>query len=438
MVQNLIMEIPIVMKTKLIIPFFVLMVASTMSLMAQDTIDTAYYRYNFNSPPSYYDPDIDLTLPDLPPVLIDSLTGQPVIDTETGSVIPVCPNGVGFCSYGVYPRGNEYYAEERYHICNMKQPGLTIYGVALLLDTIYNFTVGDSMVFIFYERSNVTHRFVPFDSILIKGGEIGVRRHLELPIMPSEGVRRIASNDEFLGFCSSLHDNCIDRIEYARIKEFYLDTPYQLLGDTLWYKTKFYCSHGSEYMEAVVTSDYISYEFSSMVLDDDEYYEFFERTYPSQLSFCTPIIEPLPDWEVALLDTLIPMPTKPENPDPDPNDPNNPDNPGDPNDPDNPDDPNNPDNPEDPDDPTDPEAIDGVYGNLPISIYPNPTNGVTTITSPEAIKELTVTDLAGRELLHRSSLGTTTTIDTAPLEPGLYLLKVTTASGTATTKLAVR
>ncbi|MBQ3580533.1 MAG: T9SS type A sorting domain-containing protein [Bacteroidales bacterium] len=85
-----------------------------------------------------------------------------------------------------------------------------------------------------------------------------------------------------------------------------------------------------------------------------------------------------------------------------------------------------------------PEAINGVYGRLPISVYPNPTDGATTITSPEAIKELTVTDLAGRVLLHQSSLGSTTTLDTAPLEPGLYLLKVTTASGTATTKLAVR
>jgi hypothetical protein len=120
------------------------------------------------------------------------------------------------------------------------------------------------------------------------------------------------------------------------------------------------------------------------------------------------ITEPLPQWEQSSMELLITDVIE------------------------------DPGNPQDPDDPTDPEAINGVYGRLPISIYPNPTSGVTTISSPEAIKELTVTDLAGRVLLHQPSLGTSTTLDTAPLEPGLYLLKVTTASGTATTKLAVR
>ncbi|MBQ3581177.1 MAG: T9SS type A sorting domain-containing protein [Bacteroidales bacterium] len=73
-----------------------------------------------------------------------------------------------------------------------------------------------------------------------------------------------------------------------------------------------------------------------------------------------------------------------------------------------------------------------------VSVYPNPTSGVANISSQAAIKELTVTDMAGRVLLHRSSLGTSTTLDTSPLRPGLYLLKVTTASGTSTSKLEVR
>jgi hypothetical protein len=129
----------------------------------------------------------------------------------------------------------------------------------------------------------------------------------------------------------------------------------------------------------------------------------------------------LPEWEEPSICQIVPNALKPNNPNPqDPDDPDDPDNPGDPNDPD------------------EPESINGVYGRLPISIYPNPTSGVTTISSSEAIKELTVSDLAGRVLLHQSSLGATTTLDTAPLEPGLYLLKVTTTSGTATTKLAVR
>lgn len=86
------------------------------------------------------------------------------------------------------------------------------------------------------------------------------------------------------------------------------------------------------------------------------------------------------------------------------------------------------------------DGIEEAAGSqqMAVSVYPNPTSGVANISSQAAIKELTVTDMAGRVLLHRSSLGTSTTLDTSPLRPGLYLLKVTTASGTSTSKLEVR
>ena len=432
------------MKTKLIIPFFVLMVASTMSLMAQDTIDTTYYRYNFHRPPRYYEPESDFTLPEMPPVLYDTLTGQYVTDPETGEYIPVCPNGLGFTSFGQISGTHPWYYDHYdlgYKICKMNQPTTTVYGIAVSFGNITNFTAGDYVEIILAERHGANSHIIPFDTIQLKGGEIGISRHMEIPLMPQQAVRGSVPEEVFLNYCSTVHDNCIEQIIYAPIKEFYFDTPHQLVGDTMWICFRTYHDGGSDFHISVIENKYTSYNYATVVYEEDgEYVEdiWFPYNHYNIKTMTIPIIEPLPDWEVVLLDTLIPMPTKPENPDPDPNDPNNPDNPGDPNDPDNPEDPNDPDNPEDPDDPTDPEAIDGVYGNLPISIYPNPTSGVTTITSPEAIKELTVTDLAGRVMLHQSSLGASTTLDTAPLEPGLYLLKVTTASGTATTKLAVR
>ena len=395
------------------------------SLMAQATIDTTYYRYTFHRPPRYCDTMTGLVLPPMPPTLIDSVTGQEVLDPITGEPIPVCPNGLGFSGFHISPGLPAYLAAGDswlpiFYPYKMSQQENIIYGLAVYLDNVSDFTVGDSVIFVLAERSHVTGQVTPFDTIVLKGGEVGVSRYLEIPLMPQD-VEELRH---------SVHDNCIDSVKYARVMEFYLDSPHLLDGDSLFICHVFNTDHHSIFNVAHIDETYLTYYFPLAIFYESiwgYYWETWGTWTSKSQAFYTPITEPLPDWEIPLLDTLIPMPTKPDSPDP-----------GDPEDPNNPNDPNNPDNPEDPEDPTDPEAIDGVYGRLPISIYPNPTDGMTTISSPEAIKELSVTDLAGRVLLHQSSLGTTTTLDTAPLEPGLYLLKVTTASGTATTKLAVR
>lgn len=68
---------------------------------------------------------------------------------------------------------------------------------------------------------------------------------------------------------------------------------------------------------------------------------------------------------------------------------------------------------------------------------PNPTSGMTTVTSAEPISELTVCDMAGRTVLHKAACGATATLDTSALRKGVYLVKVTTVRGTTTKNLVV-
>ena len=367
------------MKTKLIIPFFVLMVASTMSLMAQDTIDTAYYRYGNNF---MYQDNL---------FVIDSLTGEAAVDPETGELVEACPNGYGFLRMEQWLNFNwsdqinsgEYM---RYKLGG-STPKRTIYGIAISLDSVSNFMEGDSLTIIFCEPASDNSHFVHIDSIIIRGGEIGKQRWCEIPIVK-----------EASGEYTSVQDDCIDTVLYRSIMEFYFDQPRTISGSSIFWKVRIAHDYGSVFYITHVACQF------------DAVWYFHDDCTPglgagTTWDYIFPILTPLPQWEEPGMEQLIPE--REYNPavhQPDPA----------------------------------PEAINDVYGRLPISVYPNPTDGATTISSPEVIKELMVTDLAGRVLLHQSSLGTTTTLDTAPLESGLYLLKVTTASGTATTKLAVR
>ena len=400
---------------------------------AQDTIDTTYHRYNFHRPPRYIDTMVNppFVLPPMPPVLIDSVTGENVTDPVTGETVLVCPNGLGFTGYEI---SVVHTIEEQdvvppapnYFICKMKQPVNTIYGLSVLLERIENFTVGDSAMFVLAERLPETGRITPFDTVVIQGGEIGIRRKLEVPLMPS--------NVEEL--CYSVNNSCIDSVEYAPVKEFYLDTPHQLVGDTLYISPKWRNNYGSRYRVAFLDAKYLIYNATIVVFDEDVY-GFYEERWGvfgnpvPYMQYAIPIIEPLPEWEEELLDTIIPMPTKPDNPDP-----------GDPQNPDNPDNPQNPDNPEDPDDPDNPggdEGIGAVDGGLQsaVSLRPNPSSGVTTVSCAEPISELTVRDMAWRVVLRKAACGSSTTFDTSTLRKGVYLVKVTTARGTTTKKLVV-
>ena len=104
-----------------------------------------------------------------------------------------------------------------------------------------------------------------------------------------------------------------------------------------------------------------------------------------------------------------------------------------------PDDPDDPDNPDNPDNPGGDEGIGAVDGGLQsaVSLRPNPTSAVTTVSCAEAITDLTVRDMAGRVVLRKAACGATATFDTSTFRKGVYLVKVTTARGTTTKKLVV-
>ena len=124
------------------------------------------------------------------------------------------------------------------------------------------------------------------------------------------------------------------------------------------------------------------------------------------LDYIMAIIEPLPQWEQGCMEYLIPDVER---------------------------------TPDDPDNPGDTEGIGSIYAPTnAVTIRPNPTGGLATVTCQEPILELTVCDMTGRTLMHRSGCGTTATIDTAPLHKGLYLVKTRTAKGTTAQKLAVK
>lgn len=67
----------------------------------------------------------------------------------------------------------------------------------------------------------------------------------------------------------------------------------------------------------------------------------------------------------------------------------------------------------------DPTGIDAPASTTPLSFYPNPTAGIITM---QADGPVTLTDLQGRELLHRSVHGTAQ-IDLGPMPAGTYLLR---------------
>ncbi len=383
-----------IMKLKRILLLALLSMASHISLNAQDTIDTAYYRYGNN----FYNGN--------PWCLWDTLTGSYVFDPETGDPISACPNGYGFTfmmqvdfdqSYHHYLNNGKYL----YYRMAGTETKRTIYGIAISLDSVSNFMEGDSITIILCEPASDHSHFIHIDSIILRGGEIGKRRWCEIPIQ----------KDSQRGEpWTSIQDNCIDTVLYRSIMEFYFDEPHEISEPHVFWKARYDRSYGSEYyityVECQFDVQYYFHENCSAWFGDPGWDDFF------------PILTPLPEWEVPGLEQLIP--DREYNPAVHQQD------------------PDDPEDPENPEDPSDTEAIKDFYGKLSISVYPNPTTGLANISSPEAIKELVVTDLAGRVLLRQTPHQSSATLDTSPLSSGLYLLKVNTDSGSSTTKLTVR
>ena len=389
---------------KTVIIGIIMLLGAAAGLRAQDTIDNTYYRYDNH----FYHPNGNVDY-----FLRDSTTGEYVVDPETGEYVPICPNGVGFREFCSAPDSlyiPHFYS--KYHRYNLSHAGTRVYGIAISLDSVVNFIAGDALIVTLCERAEDLTHFERLDSIVIKGGEVGKRRWCEIPLSTS------LLNT---GYDYTVHDNCIDTVVYRQLLEIYFEQPVTLREDMLFWKIRVSKSNGTIF--------YISHVKSNSNLTVAMYdADCTPRIALSEWDNFFPLITPLPDWEVPTMDTVIPMPL--EKPD-------NPDNPDDPNDPDDPDNPQNPNDPDDPDNPGGDEGI-GRADAFGLTIYPNPASNSTVVTCDAEIQELSLRDINGRPVLTLRNCGTSTTLNTSTLTPGLYTLQVTTPAATTTRKLAVR
>ena len=79
-------------------------------------------------------------------------------------------------------------------------------------------------------------------------------------------------------------------------------------------------------------------------------------------------------------------------------------------------------------------GIPGYAGG--ITLYPNPTGGIVTVTSPlSPVLHVEICDLTGRVLLRRKAHGNSITMDISALPDGVYFAKVTTDVGQAVRKV---
>lgn len=411
---------------KTLILGIVMLLAAVAGLQAQDTIDTNYYRYDNHF------------------IYNDLWNTDPLIN----GYIHVCPNGLGFYSYMSWRFDSRYYntlednitgnpnntmplfarhygyltpteincvdCENYNHIYyKLGAKKQKIYGIAFAIDSIFNLTEGDSMTAILCTRSEDHTRFIDLDSITLKGGEMGKRRWIELPMLKSE-----VYENEF-DETSQPFENCIDGVRYLQVLEFYFDgRSYTIDDDYLFWKLKVSDTNGSVFCGTSVGHPlaYVSY----VTIRDGEIDRFVG---PCRWDFLFPIVEPLPEWEEPTITQVVPDAHKPNTPDPR-----------------DPDDPQNPNDPDDPDNPGGDEGIDNFEiqnSEFEINIYPNPASGVTTVSSEEPIIDMVVRDMAGRTVMHQTACGTTASFDTTTLRKGVYLVKVTATRGTATKKLVV-
>jgi hypothetical protein len=84
-------------------------------------------------------------------------------------------------------------------------------------------------------------------------------------------------------------------------------------------------------------------------------------------------------------------------------------------------------------------SIHSLVGNFDISIYPNPTSGNVHITSTETVKEITLYDLQGKVILHRTPNSESDEFTLSPSDTpvGTYIFKVSTSKGVSYQKLIV-
>ena len=196
---------------------------------------------------------------------------------------------------------------------------------------------------------------------------------------------------------TSPDDDCIDRVIPVQVLELYFSHPIHIRDSQIYW--------------AIELADYYSCFFFSVRQPVYEYNNVrtYDATGGATAGYSIPtydvfmaIIEPLPEWEQDQMEVLITDIVQP-----------------------------------DPGEPGDTEGIGQTDNSQWLNVYPNPASESVTISSDTPIISLTIYDMTGRTILVQENCGTGATMNTSSLRKGIYLLYVTTTSGTATKKLVV-
>ena len=76
--------------------------------------------------------------------------------------------------------------------------------------------------------------------------------------------------------------------------------------------------------------------------------------------------------------------------------------------------------------------------NAAFNLYPNPSDGTTTLRGTERINTLTIRDITGKILWHKTIGTNQYTVETSHLPSGIYFCEITTSQGSVTQKLVVK
>ena len=365
-------------------------------LKAQRIIDTNYYRYA--STPLIHDFWEYAWQYDENGVghVVDSVS---MCTKGKLGFVALRSNPVTYCDtsvWAVMPGANGYFGS--YWQNPLPYSNMDIYGVAIFLDSIKECHIGDYLKIYICEKSEDGTHFETLDSIVLDENTIGMRRYMIHPISAMNFDPEYEYDSINNTYYPIPHEDCSQFDTLVQVLEVYFNQPIHITDSNLYWKVRLPCM--SQY----------SFSFRGQLYEAS-----YVRVFNAD---CTPnlwgdswdhvmaITEPLPQWEQDSLEVLITDVIY---------------------------------DPDDPDNPGGDEGIGDVDGGLQseVSLRPNPTSGVTTVSCAEAISELTVRDMAGRVVLHKSACGTTATFDTSTLRKGVYLVKVTTARGTITKKLVV-
>lgn len=82
-------------------------------------------------------------------------------------------------------------------------------------------------------------------------------------------------------------------------------------------------------------------------------------------------------------------------------------------------------------------AVNSQVQRPVINAYPNPARNILVVESAKTIQTIAVFDTSRRQLTFVTANGTRHELDTSSLEAGIYLLRVTTANGVATTPFVI-